>query len=359
MFRARRYRVLLIFAAVAVLATLHFSRSRDWRQTAIIDTPSGSPSAQAPVANPNTPQLQSPAGDSSKSQPPQAPNSEPHGYRPSDGSKSPESSGSLTGEKSPEKQVPSPSGSGSSAPKDAPPKSSEGGAADSSNKIGSDSKTVPVVTGDISVGTEDIDRGGAGRLTVQEHPDGPAVHWVKTPERFPVADGSLIKLPTAPAKPLPTLQAKFKDESSTARQERLQRLSSIKAEFNHAWAGYKKTAMSHDEVKPLSEGFDDPFNGWGATLVDSLDTLWIMDLKTEFSEAVDAVKKIDFTTSPREDIPVFETVIRYLGGLLGAYDISGQGHRVLLEKAEELAEVLMGAFDTPNRMPVLYYRWTP
>ncbi|EPS33294.1 putative alpha-mannosidase [Penicillium oxalicum 114-2] len=359
MFRARRYRVLLIFAAVAVLATLHFSRSRDWRQTAIIDTPSGSPSAQAPVANPNTPQLQSPAGDSSKSQPPQAPNSEPHGYRPSDGLKSPESSGSLTGEKSPEKQVPSPSGSGSSAPKDAPPKSSEGGAADSSNKIGSDSKTVPVVTGDISVGTEDIDRGGAGRLTVQEHPDGPAVHWVKTPERFPVADGSLIKLPTAPAKPLPTLQAKFKDESSTARQERLQRLSSIKAEFNHAWAGYKKTAMSHDEVKPLSEGFDDPFNGWGATLVDSLDTLWIMDLKTEFSEAVDAVKKIDFTTSPREDIPVFETVIRYLGGLLGAYDISGQGHRVLLEKAEELAEVLMGAFDTPNRMPVLYYRWTP
>jgi mannosyl-oligosaccharide alpha-1,2-mannosidase len=30
-----------------------------------------------------------------------------------------------------------------------------------------------------------------------------------------------------------------------------------------------------------------------------------------------------------------------------------------LEKAEELAEILIGAFDTPNRMPVLYYRWTP
>jgi mannosyl-oligosaccharide alpha-1,2-mannosidase len=84
-----------------------------------------------------------------------------------------------------------------------------------------------------------------------------------------------------------------------------------------------------------------------------------MDLKDEFSEAVDAVKKIDFTTSPREDIPVFETVIRYLGGLLGAYDISGQKYEILLEKAEQLAEVLIGAFDTPNRMPVLYYRWTP
>jgi mannosyl-oligosaccharide alpha-1,2-mannosidase len=52
-------------------------------------------------------------------------------------------------------------------------------------------------------------------------------------------------------------------------------------------------------------------------------------------------------------------VIRYLGGLLGAYDISGQKYEVLLEKAEQLAEVLIGAFDTPNRMPVLYYRWTP
>lgn len=68
---------------------------------------------------------------------------------------------------------------------------------------------------------------------------------------------------------------------------------------------------------------------------------------------------IDFTTSPRSDIPMFETTIRYLGGLLAAYDVSGGKYKTLLDKAVELADVLIGAFDTPNRMPVLYYRWKP
>ena len=36
---------------------------------------------------------------------------------------------------------------------------------------------------------------------------------------------------------------------------------------------------------------------------------------------------------------------------MGAYDISGARHTILLDKAVQLAEILLGAFDTPNRMP--------
>lgn len=68
----------------------------------------------------------------------------------------------------------------------------------------------------------------------------------------------------------------------------------------------------------------------------------------EFEEAVKAVGKLDFTTSPRADIPMFETTIRYLGGLVAAYDVSGKKHKILLDKATELGDILMGAFDTPN-----------
>lgn len=32
----------------------------------------------------------------------------------------------------------------------------------------------------------------------------------------------------------------------------------------------RKHAWGHDELKPVSKGFSDPFNGWGATIVDSL-----------------------------------------------------------------------------------------
>lgn len=80
-----------------------------------------------------------------------------------------------------------------------------------------------------------------------------------------------------------------------------------------------------------------------------------MGLKAEFEEAVDAVKEIDFSTCALEDINVFETTIRYLGGFLGAYDISGGKYPQLLVKATEMGDMLYKAFDTPNRMPVV--RW--
>jgi mannosyl-oligosaccharide alpha-1,2-mannosidase len=189
------------------------------------------------------------------------------------------------------------------------------------------------------------------------------VHWTKPSEWFPVPEESLILLPTGKPKTIPSVQFAFADESPAAKAKREQRLAKVKEEAVHAWSGYKKYAWTHDELTPVSNGTKDPFCGWAATLVDALDTLWIMGLKDEFEDAVEAVKEIDFTTTPyRDEIPVFETTIRYLGGLLGAYDVAG-GHdskyRVLLDKAVELAEILMGVFDTPNRMPVLYYNWKP
>lgn len=78
-----------------------------------------------------------------------------------------------------------------------------------------------------------------------------------------------------------------------------------------------------------------------------------MDMKEEFKEAVASVIKIDFSTCALEEINVFETTIRYLGGFLSAYDLSGE--QVLLDKAIELGEMLYHAFDTPNRMPIT--RW--
>ncbi|KAK3941311.1 glycosyl hydrolase family 47-domain-containing protein [Diplogelasinospora grovesii] len=189
------------------------------------------------------------------------------------------------------------------------------------------------------------------------------IHWQKPTEWFPVPEESLIMLPTGQPKPIPTIQYQFEEESAAAKEKRELRLAKVKAEAQRAWSGYKEHAWMHDELRPISKKFKDPFAGWAATLVDSLDTLWIMGMREEFEDAVAAVRDIDFTFTPyRNDIPVFETVIRYLGGLLGAYDVSG-GHdgpyRILLDKATELGEILMSTFDTPNRMPLLYYMWKP
>ncbi|KAI1807490.1 glycoside hydrolase family 47 protein [Daldinia bambusicola] len=191
----------------------------------------------------------------------------------------------------------------------------------------------------------------------------PTKHWEKFSEHFPVPADEIIPLPTGKPKPIPAIQYNFDKEPPDVREKRLERLAKVKAEMVRGWNGYMTYARGHDELSPVSKKFRDPFCGWAATLVDALDTLWIMGMKEEFEEALLEVEKIDFTTSAyRSEIPVFETTIRYLGGLIAAYDVSGGkagGHYILLEKALELAEILMGAFDTPNRMPILYYNWKP
>ncbi|KXN65922.1 glycoside hydrolase family 47 protein [Conidiobolus coronatus NRRL 28638] len=106
------------------------------------------------------------------------------------------------------------------------------------------------------------------------------------------------------------------------------RKNPVKEAFLHTWSGYKK---------------------YGATLVDSLTTLWLMDFKDEFKYSVDSIKKIDFTVS-NEMINYLEITISYLGGLTGAYDLSGED--VLLKQAIVLADQLLLTFETPSGYPV-------
>ena len=200
---------------------------------------------------------------------------------------------------------------------------------------------------------------GEGRQEVIEDNERPKIHWTRYPEHFPIPSESLTPLPTARPRPIPKIQHDFPEESAEDKVDRQEKLQQIKKTFEFSWDGYVKNAWMQDELLPVSGQYRNPFCGWAATLVDSLDTLWMMGMIDQFENATTAVKNIDFTTSPRKDIPMFETTIRYLGGLLGAFDISGGKHMILLDKAVELAEILMGAFDTPNRMPMTFYYWQP
>lgn len=175
--------------------------------------------------------------------------------------------------------------------------------------------------------------------------------WRRRPEHFPV--DSMRPLPTEKPLGLPQVQADFDKELDDDRDERLSRRATVKDAFKRCWETYKKRAWLQDEVAPISGESRNPFGGWGATLVDSLDTLWIMGLKREFEEAVRATANISFETSSLTEVNTFETTIRYLGGFLSAYDLSGDAR--LLQKAREVGDMLYAAFDTPNRMPIT--RW--
>jgi mannosyl-oligosaccharide alpha-1,2-mannosidase len=179
--------------------------------------------------------------------------------------------------------------------------------------------------------------------------------WSSRPEKYPVS--SLIPLPTGNPVKIPSIQHKFTRESAAAAQERNRRRQSVKKTFIRAWDGYREHAWMKDELAPVSGSSRNHFGGWAATLVDSLDTLWIMNMKDEFERAVESVKDIDFTTTEEDEINTFETTIRYLGGLLAAYDLSDGKYPILLHKAVELGDMLYAAFDTPNRMPITRWHW--
>ncbi|KAM3389328.1 hypothetical protein ACQJBY_011442 [Aegilops geniculata] len=105
-----------------------------------------------------------------------------------------------------------------------------------------------------------------------------------------------------------------------------ERREKVKEAMLHAWNSYVKYAWGMDELQPQSKNGVNSFGGLGATLVDSLDTLYIMGLRDEFQKAREVV-----------------------GGLLSAYDMSGD--KVFLEKAKDIADRLLPAWDTTSGIP--------
>ena len=85
------------------------------------------------------------------------------------------------------------------------------------------------------------------------------------------------------------------------------------------------------------------------TILDSLDTLWLLGMKDEFYEAKKWVEK-SLTFDRGGTVSVFEITIRALGGLLAAYDLSKE--RVFLDKAKQLGDKLIHAFNTRSGIPM-------
>lgn len=152
---------------------------------------------------------------------------------------------------------------------------------------------------------------------------------------------------------LPRVQHRFPPETAAARAVREARRDEVRAVFQKSWRSYRRFAWMQDALLPVSGGGRDQFSGWSATLVDALDTLWIMGMREEFDEAVEAVARIDFGQATNPRVNMFETNIRYLGGLMAAYDLSGRS--VLLAKAVELGDMLFAGFNTASRMPVDFF----
>ncbi|XP_055968548.1 mannosyl-oligosaccharide 1,2-alpha-mannosidase IB [Sorex fumeus] len=137
-------------------------------------------------------------------------------------------------------------------------------------------------------------------------------------------------------------------EDSDIREKR----EKIKEMMKHAWDNYRLYGWGHNELRPIArKGHSTNIFGssqMGATIVDALDTLYIMGLHEEFQDGKKWIKdNLDFSVN--SEVSVFEVNIRFIGGLLAAFYLSGE--EIFKIKAVQLAEKLLPAFNTPTGIP--------
>lgn len=145
-----------------------------------------------------------------------------------------------------------------------------------------------------------------------------------------------------------------------------ERREKVKEAFTLSWDGYEKYAWGKDIYNPLAkdgEQMSDAGLGW--IIVDALDTLILMNLTSRLSHAREWVSK-SLNYDQDQEVNTFETTIRMLGGFLSAHYLSttypnlapladddrgASGEDLYLEKAADLGDRLIGAFDSQSGVP--------
>lgn len=122
-------------------------------------------------------------------------------------------------------------------------------------------------------------------------------------------------------------------------------------------AGYDEfhpVAKDHRQMTP---------GGMGWIIIDALDTMMLMNLTSELAHARQWIQS-NLTYDQDHDVSTFETTIRMLGGLLSAHYLStafpgvyapvddGFSDDMYVEKATDLADRLLGAFNTQSGVPL-------
>ena len=151
-------------------------------------------------------------------------------------------------------------------------------------------------------------------------------------------------------------------DSSSGKVDWEERREAVKQAFRDSWAGYEKYAWGYDEYKPDSKnGRQMVNNGMGWIIVDALDTMMLMNLTKEVAHAREWISTT-LSYDVDHDVSTFETTIRMLGGLLTAHYMSMAyptyapvadqlGDDLYLERATDLADRLLGAYESKSGVP--------
>lgn len=163
---------------------------------------------------------------------------------------------------------------------------------------------------------------------------------------------AVVQEDTTSTHPLPCRVLEENGDKCTVRFNKCnneERKESVKSAVAHAWRNYKKYAWGKDYLRPVSKDGEDGMFHLGQTIIDSIGTLHIMGF-TEFTkDALEWIKENVVLFKGHNDVSFFEIVIRYLGGLLEIFHLSGD--QMFAEKARDLGVLLSQCFGNPSSIP--------
>lgn len=126
-----------------------------------------------------------------------------------------------------------------------------------------------------------------------------------------------------------------------------ERREAVVEAFRHAWKGYKAHAWGQDHLRPMSRTGHTWF-GLGLTIIDGMDTMYLMGLHEELAAAREWVAN-SLQLAQQRDVNLFETTIRVLGGLLSMHTLTKD--QLYLDKALELGRRLLPGFRSASGVP--------
>ncbi|CRG87969.1 mannosyl-oligosaccharide alpha-1,2-mannosidase [Talaromyces islandicus] len=163
------------------------------------------------------------------------------------------------------------------------------------------------------------------------------------------------------------VQTLDEDETSTSKHvDWAERRERVKDAFIISWDSYETYGWGYDEYQPVSKkGRYMVEGGMGWIIVDALDTMILMNLTSRVQHARNWIHN-SLRYDQDHDVNTFETTIRMLGGLLSAHylstnypnlapiaddDVGAPGEDLYIEKATDLADRLLGAFESASGVP--------
>lgn len=126
----------------------------------------------------------------------------------------------------------------------------------------------------------------------------------------------------------------------------------VRNETLRTWKAYVKYAWGHDNLKPLTKGYEDWYDeSLNISIIDAYSTLHLMDFEEETHHIERYV--IDSLSFDQDlDVKVFEVNIRVLGGLLNMYHQTQND--TLLQMAQDFGDRLLPAFESPTGLPYFH-----